>query len=312
MAFTVSNLPAATTAVPGHGVESTIAPKAFDPTATISRPNPKPKAPESSTPEAATAETEAKGGQSTTSVAPEKSEAASLSPQLAALARREAKFQQDSKALEAERAEIAELKAFKAKLASKDYSDVKKFIDYDEYTNYLIEQSSKEDPNQQAIVALKGEVEALKESQKSDIDKRYEAIVSERRRMVRDLVESNPDFSTIKELKHEETVVQHILDTYEEEGIELSPEEAAKEVEQALLDEAKTWTSLSKLKPMETESKAKPLQTAPESKVKTLTNTMQATGEIKRNSKPLHLIQSDTERWREARLRAQEKAQQGK
>ena len=83
---------------------------------------------------------------------------------MAALARREAKFQQDSKALEAERAEIAELKAFKAKLAAKDYSEVKKFIDYDEYTNYLIEQSSKDDPSQQAIIALKSEVEALKEA----------------------------------------------------------------------------------------------------------------------------------------------------
>ena len=43
MAFTVSNLPAATTAVPGHGVESTIAPKSFDPAAPVGRPAHKPK-----------------------------------------------------------------------------------------------------------------------------------------------------------------------------------------------------------------------------------------------------------------------------
>jgi hypothetical protein len=308
MAFTVSNLPAATTAVPGHGVESTIAPKSFDPAATIGRPAPKSK--ESSSPEATKAEPEAKTGSPTISEETSKSEAApnaqGISPQLAALARREAKLRQEATALENERVEIAELKALKEKLAKKDYSELKKFVDYDEYTNYLIEQSSKEDPNQQAIVALKSEVESLRESQKQDIDKRYEAIVGERRRLVKDLVETNPEFSTIKELKHEETVVQHILDTYEDEGVELSPEEAAKEVEQALLEEAKTWTSLSKLKSAEPEKKDEPKA---DPKVKTLTNTMQATGEIKRNSKPLHLIQSDVERWREARLRAQDKAQ---
>jgi hypothetical protein len=242
-------------------------------------------------------------------------ESATLSPQMAALARKEAKYRQElselnkqKSQLEAERKEIEELKSLKEKLQKKDYSGLKDFVSYEEYTNYLLSEQQNADPAQQAIQNLKAEVEALKNSQQSDIEKRFEEAVNHRRSSVKQIVASNPDFVTIKELGQEEAVVQHILDTFEQDSVELTPEEAAKEVEEILLEQAKQWLSLSKVKPKEEPKVEAPKTEAP--KVKTLTNSMQAMGEIKRIPKPLHQITNDAERWREARLRIRDKALQ--
>lgn len=246
-------------------------------------------------------------------------EAVTLSPQMAVLARKEQQFRRSQQelrakeqALEAERAEIADLKALKAKLASKDYSGIEDLVKYDDYTNYLIEKESNLSPEQQALKKLEAKLETLESSQKEDVTKRFEAAVSERRKAVTQLVETSEEFSAIKELKMQEAVVQHILDTWEHDNVDLSPEEAAKEVEQELIDRAGKWSALTKLKP-----KAEPLldekKQLPPLKpgIKTLTNNMAATGEIKRAVKPLHLL-SEAERYAEARRRAEEKLKQGK
>ena len=103
-------------------------------------------------------------------------------------------------------------------------------VPYDDYTNYLIEKGASSSPEQQEIKQLRNEIEELKGAQKTDLDKRYEAAVAQRRTAVQALVDSNPDFSSVKEMKAHEHVVQHILDTWEEDGVELTPEEAAREV----------------------------------------------------------------------------------
>ncbi len=246
-------------------------------------------------------------------------EAVTLSPHMAALARKEQQFRRNEQALkvkeqalEAERAEIAELKAMKAKIAAKDFSGLENLVKYEDYTNYLIEKESSQTPEQQALKKLEAKLESLETSQKDDVSKRFEAAVTERRKAVTSLVESNEEYSTIKELKLQEAVVQHILDTWEHDEVDLSPEEAAKEVEAELLDRANKWTSLSKLKPKTTpeveQKELPPLKPG----IKTLTNNMAATGEIKRAVKPLHLM-SDVERYAEARRRAEERLkQQGK
>jgi hypothetical protein len=224
-------------------------------------------------------------------------------------ARKEAKYKDQLAASERARAQadaelqaLAELKSFKEKLAKKDYSELSQLVNYEEYTNFLIEQAGASDPAKAELNALKAEVASLKDTQKSEIDKLFDRVVSERRSEVKQIVSSNPELSTIKELGEEEAVVQHILDTYEADGIELTVAQAAKEVEEALLEQARTWTSLSKLKPKEA---AAPVQASP--KVTTLTNDMQATGEIKRISKPLREISNIADRLREARLRLAEK-----
>lgn len=246
-------------------------------------------------------------------------ETVALSPQMAALARKEQKFrreQQDLKAkeeaLEKDRAEIAELKALKAKLEAKDYSGIENLVKYDDYTKYLIEKTESLTPEQQALKQLASEVNEVKQAQKDDVSKRFEAAVQERRKAVVQLVETNEDYSSIKELKMQEAVVQHILDTWEHDGIDLSPEEAAKEVEKELLDRAGQWSALSKLKsktdPVDEKKQLPPLKAG----IKTLTNNMTVSGEIKRPVKSFQFM-NDSERYAEARRRAEEKlkAQRG-
>ena len=151
-------------------------------------------------------------------------------------------------ALEAERKEIAELKQIKAKLAEKDYSAVENLVNYDEYTNYLIDKSTKTTPEQEEIKKLYQKLESLEKNQQDDVSKRFDAAVNERRNAVKELVLKDESFTTIKELKAEETVVQHILDTWENDNIDLTVEQAAKEVEELLLEKATKWASLTKVK----------------------------------------------------------------
>lgn len=234
-----------------------------------------------------------------------------LSPQLAALARKEQKIRQSEQsikakelALETERKEVADLKALKAKLASGDYSDAEKFIDYEKFAQHKIGKDSKSEE----MESLRADLAALKTAQEKDVSDRFEAAVNQRRIAIKSLVAENAEFSTIKELKAEDAVVQHILDTWENDEIDLSPEDAAKEVEAALLEKATKWTSLSKLKQNVEVAEKKELPPL-KAGMKTLTNNMAATGEIKRPTKPLHLM-TESERYAEARRRAEEKLKQ--
>jgi hypothetical protein len=290
-----SAVPASSDASPSHGQVSTL------PSKTLDRPLPKGltpvvEAPQEAAPVAVEAPVEA--------IDPAK-----------VFAQREVKYkqqitalEQQSKAATSEAQAIAELKSFKEKLAKKDYSELAQLVNYEDYTNFLIEQAGAADPAKAELNALKAEVASLKDTQTSEIEKLFDRVVSERRAEVKQLVETNADFSSIKELKEEEAVVQHILDTYEEDGTELTVEQAAKEVEAELLEQARTWTSLSKLAAKKVEDAAAPIaapKVAP--KVTTLTNSMQAAGEIKRIAKPLYEISNTADRIREARLRAAEK-----
>lgn len=242
-------------------------------------------------------------------------ETVTLSPQMAALARKEQKFRREQQELrtreaqlQAERKEIDELKALKAKLQNKDYSGIEDLVKYEDYTNYLIEKESSLSPEQVELKRLQAKVDGVEKAQKDDVTKRFEAAVSERRKAVTSLVESNEEFSSIKELKMEEAVVQHILDTWENDNIDLSPEDAAREVEQELIERANKWTALSKLKAKSAAPEAEEKKQLPPLKpgIKTLTNNMSATGEIKRPVKSFQHM-NDQERYAEARRRAEER-----
>lgn len=244
-------------------------------------------------------------------------ETVTLSPQMAALARKEQRFRQNELSLKAREAdlatqlkEVADLKALKARLAAKDYSGVESQIPYDEYTQYLVEKMNQTSPEAQALKELAAKVDGVEAKIKDDVSKRFEAAVQERRRAVKDLVLNKPEFIAIKKAKAEEAVVQHILDTWEHDNIDLSPEDAAREVSKELLARASQWKSLleeEQEQPNQGDEKRNlpPLKPA----IKTLTNNMLATGEIKRPIKPLHLM-TDQERYVEARRRAEEKLKQ--
>lgn len=232
-------------------------------------------------------------------------ETVKLAPQVTALARREAKFRQQEAALKAREAKVARLEALEEKLKAKDYSALDEVVPYDEFTNYHLDKLKGQDPTTEAIKKLAAKVESMEKSSKDNLTQQFEAAVKERRDAVTKLVEADPEYSTIKELKRHDAVVQHILDTWEHDEVDLSVEQAAKEVEEALLEEAKIYASVPKIKPaapVEGDKKAlPPLKPS----VKTITNQMTAS-DVKTPLKPLQFL-SETERYAEARRRALER-----
>jgi hypothetical protein len=245
-----------------------------------------------------------------------KEESTQLSPRVAALARQEQKYRQQERALkerekslEEKAAKLAKLEAMEAKLTQKDYSALEEMGgSYEGYTQYLLDKQSSADPQAVALKEIKTELEAVKKAQVDEVSKRFDAAVQERRLAVKALVDTNTEYSTIKEKNMQEAVVQHILDTWENDNIDLTPEQAAKEVEEALVERAKSWSSISKLKPQAApEAEKKPLP-ALKGGLKTLTNQMATSS----NAKPFRSFEglSDAERYAEAYRRALEKTQQ--
>lgn len=234
---------------------------------------------------------------------------ATLSPQLTALARKEAKiraqeqaFKAREEAAAAKEAEFGKLTEIKAKLAAKDYSILDEIgVSYEEWTNYLINKGDANDPVKQ----LEKKLTAFEEQQKAQVSKQYEATVNQYRRDVKNLVSSNPEFDSIKSQAAEEHVVQHIIDTFNEDGDILTVEQACKEVEDAIIEEAMQYANLSKVKAKFQPIEASQPKTLPPPKAvsKTLTNQATAGTESKPRNQFQHL--SPKERIAQAIARSQ-------
>lgn len=252
-------------------------------------------------------------------------ETVKLSPQAAALARMEMKSRQREQelkkreaALAAERAEFADFKAMKEKIAAKDYSVLDGVgVDYNEYSQYQLNKLNGTDPVQAEIARLSNKTSEIEKSIQDNVSKQFDAAVSERKLAAKQFIESSSELPAIKRLgveKGRDAIVQHILDTWEHDKdadgnpVELSIEQAAKEVEAEVHRRAKAWAGLledNKEVPVEGEKKQLPPL---KSGLKTLTNQVTA-GDLKRSMKPLHNL-PDSERWAEAKRRAEERLQQ--
>ncbi len=242
-------------------------------------------------------------------------ESVTLSPQMAALARKEQKARQYEQSLkkrelelEAEKARLAGYAELDTKLTAGDYSVLESKVPYDKYTNYLIEKAGTLSPEAQAVKALEAKVDNLTKEQNSNLERMFEAAVSQRRSLVVDLLKTDPSFKRINKIKDgSEIVMKHIMDTYEHDGKELSPIDAAKEVEEFLTERAKQYAALLDEDQV---AAAEPAQTPPlRQAVKTLTNNMTVSSDVKRPNKSFAGM-SETERYAEARRRAEEKVKQ--
>ena len=125
---------------------------------------------------------------------------------------------------------LPKLEAMEANLAKKDYSDLEGVVNYDEYTQHLLNKQTSQDPQTAALKKLEAEIESVKKSQEDNISKQFEAAVNERKTAAAKLIETDPDLSSFKgrvekampELKLPDVVTQHILDTWEHDSEELS------------------------------------------------------------------------------------------
>lgn len=244
-------------------------------------------------------------------------ETVKLSPQVAAIARREQRFRQQQQELEKEKAELAaqkaeieQLRAMKQKLAAKDYSGLEGLVDYNDYSQYQLNKINGSDPVKEELTKLQTKVTEIEKKAQDNLEKQYQAAVEERRIAAKTLVDSSDQFPRIKKAQATEAVVQHILDTWEHDSKELSIDQAAKEVEEILIERAKAWAALLEDEkevdpPPVSETQKKPLPSLKSGL--TLTNDMTSL-ETKRPVKPYQQM-SDHERWAEARRRALAKLQ---
>lgn len=181
-----------------------------------------------------------------------------ISPQFAALAKQERQLRKARMELKAQQ------DAWKAEQASYVNKDVLKNdplkalseagISYEKLTELQLSQIAP-DPNQTLLTKI-AELEAKLASVDEQFVKRdtqaYDAAVNQIRNDVKLLVDSDDTFETIKATNEQEAVVELIKKVFDAEGTILAVEEAAKLVEEKLLErklrEVETLTKLSKIK----------------------------------------------------------------
>lgn len=188
------------------------------------------------------------------------SEAKPLPPQYDALAKKESALRTREQELKAQQASIdakiqeavnKALGEYKAKLKSNTLdvlgNDVG--LTYDQ----LVEQAlNQPDPKtraiEQKIQSIEETQKRLEEESRKAATQQREQAVKQIRYDVQDLVESDPQFETIKGVGAVEDVVELITKTFDETGKLLSIDQAAKLVEEELFQEAVKIANLGKVK----------------------------------------------------------------
>lgn len=204
----------------------------------------------------------------------EKPEDPALSRQFAQLARQEKqlrlKAQQQDQAIKAREAALA---AREAELQAKDTQYKTGYIPVDQlkrqtlatleeagisYDDLTAQQMSRlnVDPTLQAHISkLEAKLAALEEhntnSQKTYQEQQanqYQAAVKQIKIDTQNLVKSNPDYEAIRATGSVQDVVDLITKTFDKDGVLLSVEEAAQEVENYLVEESLKLTQIQKIK----------------------------------------------------------------
>lgn len=241
-----------------------------------------------------------------------------LSPKLTAIARKEQAQRAKEKAFaEKERSfgekmsDAEKFHALKKRLSDKDYSALDELgISYEEYVKHEINKESSKDPAALKVKELEERLEALQKAQEEKEVSDYETNQSLWKQEIKKTVDENPEFSTIKDLDAYDIVLQHVNDSFEEDGVELSVDQAAKEIEEALVAKAEKFASVTKIKNKAPATKV--LGAPPKPTVKTITQNLTTTPKTS-TSRPFHLM-SESEQLAEAIRRVQAdklKRQQG-
>lgn len=229
-----------------------------------------------------------------------------LSPQYAQLARKERALRAQAQELKAkEDAFKAREEAIKAKEAEyqANYIHKDKFktngldalaeagLSYDQLTDLILNSANRaeESPQDSAFKALQAEIKAIKDAQEAarrsyeeQQKAQYEQAVTQIRNETQQLVEDNPEFEAIKATNSIDDVVELIERTFHQTGKILAVEDAAREIEAYLAEEAYKLAQLkkiqSRLKPVENKQEVKEVKKdeQKQNSMKTLTNAVGA------------------------------------
>ena len=240
---------------------------------------------------------------------PPAEESVTLSPKVSAIARKEQALRQKEKMLLQKEKEQSEKFAkaekyeqLKAKIAAKDYSGLdEEGVAYEDYVKHELNKEASKDPATERVRQLEEKLSQVQKAQEEAVVKEYQANQALWKNEIVRVVSENPEFATIKKAKQEDLVLKHINDSFEEDDIELTVEEAAKDIETALKEKAKEWAALLESEEQVPESK---VLGAPKTKINTITQNMTTTPKTAQASKPFHLM-SESEQLQEAIRRVQ-------
>ena len=198
------------------------------------------------------------------SAVPEKKEPERLSPQFAALARKEKALRLEAQRIKLEREEV---KAEKEKFKTSEYIPKDRLnketlavlaeagLTHDQVAQLLLNSPAMPqatDPMISKLMArieeLEGKTNKVETEFKDNQSKAYDQAVNQIRNDAKILIDSDPAYETIKAANKVESVVKHIQQTFEEEGVILSVEDAAREIEEALVEQAMALANVSKIK----------------------------------------------------------------
>jgi len=170
-------------------------------------------------------------------------------------------------------------------------------ISYEALTQQILGRQPTDPRVQATISKLEAKIaqleEANEQSQKSAVESQqaqYNAAVKQIEMDVKAMVDSDPEFETIKAAKQTREVVKLITETYKKDGILLSNEEAAKAIEEELISRALSYTKIGKIQkrlaqnstPAKTQASQPVSQSKAESQpqMKTLTNAASSTRKL--------------------------------
>lgn len=205
----------------------------------------------------------------------------------AALAEREAKLQAQQPDL-SQYIPKAKLKANAMQVLSEEG------ISYEQLTQMEIERGQVPQAVQAHLDRLEArlakqdeELTAFRKGTEEQQGEAYKAAVRQIDQDVRSLVYSDPEFEMIKATNSSKDVTELIEATFKEEGRVMSVEEAAREVEQHLLEEIEKLTRIEKIKKRiaakpaaESKSNVQTPQTKQPQPMKTLTNATSSTRQL--------------------------------
>lgn len=222
-----------------------------------------------------------------------------ISPKYAALARREKMFRREMQklkdevkaredALKAREAEYASQYVPKSKLKSDPLGTLQsEGLSYEDLTQAILNQPSVdglalrklEERLMSSIQETKTETQKqIEEQQKRSYEQALNQIRTETKKLA-----DRPGFEMIKETESQEEVVKLIKETFDEQGVLMTVEEAAKEVEDYLVEEITKAAKLEKIK----SRLSPPSEKTPEINAQKLTSTKTLTNQVGGTSKPL-------------------------
>jgi len=161
-------------------------------------------------------------------------------------------------------------------------------LSYEQLTERLLNAPSPEQQKQQEYTRkLEARLAALEEEQgnsKKTFEQREQEsrkqAVTQIRNEVKKLVIADPTFETIKETNSYNDVVELIEQTFDKDGILLTVEEAAQQVEDYLMEEAMKLAKIKKIQQRLAPPAAAASKPAPQQQLKTLTNSVSSSRQL--------------------------------